>query len=170
MMKAAKTYVRYMDAISRVVGRIVMYLVFGMIGILLYEALSRTIFHHPNVWSVETAQFVMAAYYTLGGAFALLYGGHVRMDLFYSGWSPRKKAIADVITFFTVLVYFGTLIYGGIQGIQYAVEFHQTTYTAWGPSVLPVKVIMVAGMILIFLQFIAEFIKDIALIKGEKIL
>ena len=61
-----------------------MYLVFPMIGILFFETVSRTIFNHPWIWTVEMAQFVMAAYYTLGGAYTLIMDGHVRMDLTYA--------------------------------------------------------------------------------------
>jgi TRAP-type mannitol/chloroaromatic compound transport system permease small subunit len=168
MIKAVKIYLRYMDAISRIIGHFAKFLIFGMIGILLYETLTRTFFNHPNVWSVETAQFVMAAYYTLGGAFTLLIGGHVRMDLLYDRWSMKQKAVADAITFFIVLLYLGVLIYGGIQGIQYAAKYNQTSFSSWAPPVLPIKIIMVIGMVLMLLQCGAEFIKDLLVIRGEE--
>jgi TRAP-type mannitol/chloroaromatic compound transport system permease small subunit len=169
MIKAAKIYVRYMDATSRVVGKVVMFLIFGMIGILLYEAVSRTIFNRPHIWSVESAQFVMAAYYLLGGGYSLLIGSHVRMDLLYDHWSAKGKAVADVITFFVALLYLVVLTYGGFQGILYAVKYKQVTYSAWAPQVAPIKIIMQIGIVMMILQLIAEFIKDLAIIRGENI-
>jgi TRAP-type mannitol/chloroaromatic compound transport system permease small subunit len=167
MIKAAKVYVRYVDATSRVVGRAAMFLVFGMIGILLYEAVSRTIFNVPHIWSVELAQFVMAAYYLLGGGYTLIAGGHVRMDLFYQKWSIKKKAAVDIVTFIVLFIYLIILLIGGIQSIQYAVRYKQVTYSAWAPQVTPIKLIMVFGIFLMFLQVIAELIKDIATVRGE---
>jgi len=169
MIKAAKIYVRYMDATSRAVGKFVMFLVFAMIGILIYETVSRTIFNRPHVWSMETAQFVMAAYYLLGGGYTLLMGGHVRMDLLYNKWSAKRKAVADVITFFIILLYLVVLLYGGFQGIQYALKYKQVTYSAWAPQVAPIKIIMQIGIVMMLLQIIAEFIKDLAIIRGEDI-
>jgi len=169
MIKAAKIYVRYMDATSRVVGKIVMYLIFGMIAILLYETVSRTLFNRPHIWSVESAQFVMAAYYLLGGGYSLLIGSHVRMDLLYNNWSVKKKAVVDVITFFIALLYLVVLSYGGWQGILYAVKYKQVTYSAWAPQVAPIKIIMQIGIVMMLLQMIAEFIKDLAIVRGENI-
>ena len=169
MIKAAKIYVRYMDATSRVVGKVVMFLIFGMIAILLYETVSRTIFNRPHIWSVESAQFVMAAYYLLGGGFSMLIGSHVRMDLLYDRWPVKKKAVVDVITFFIILLYLVVLIYGGFQGILYALKYKQVTYSAWAPQVAPIKIIMQIGIVMMLLQVIAEFIKDLAIIRGENI-
>ncbi|MFZ3109279.1 MAG: TRAP transporter small permease subunit [Rectinemataceae bacterium] len=167
MIKAAKAYVKYVDATSKWVGKVVMYLIFVMIGILLYDTISRTVFNKPNVWAVELTQFFMAPYYLLGGASALLLGGHVRMDVFYDKWSPKRKALSDVITFPIILFYIAVLIIGGIQGIQYAAKYGQVTYSSWAPKVLPVKIFMVAGIVLMLLQVISEFIKDIATLRGE---
>ncbi|MDP2790202.1 MAG: TRAP transporter small permease subunit [Rectinemataceae bacterium] len=167
MIKAAKTYVKYVDATSKWVGKVVMYLIFVMMGILLYDTITRTVFNKPNVWAVELTQFFMAPYYLLGGASTLILGGHVRMDVFYDKWSPKKKALSDVITFAIILFYMTVLLIGGIQGIQYAARYGQVTYSSWAPKVLPVKIFMVAGIVLMYLQVISELIKDIATLRGE---
>ena len=39
-----------------------------MIGVLLYSAFMRTGFNRPPLWTVEMAQFLLTAYYILGGA------------------------------------------------------------------------------------------------------
>ena len=144
MIRAAKAYVTYVDATSRFVGKVVMYLIFVMIAILLYDTIMRTIFKHPNIWAVELTQFFMAPYYLLGGASTLLIGGHVRMDIFYDKWTPKGKAFADFITFFFLMFYLVVLVIGGVQGIQYAAKYKQITYSAWAPQVLPVKIFMVS--------------------------
>ncbi len=169
MNKAAKAYVRTIDKMSRAIGKFAMLLVLGMIAILLYEALSRTIFNKPHIWPVEMAQFVMAAYYLLGGAYTLLLDGHVRMDLLYHRWSTKKKAVADVITFFIVLIYMVVLIIGGVKGLIYAVKYNQVSYSAWAPTVIPIKIIMNFGIFVMFLQTISELIKDFAVARGEDI-
>ncbi len=67
-------------------------------GVLLYESISRTLFNKPHIWVVEMAQFLMAAYYLLGGGYSMILKGHVRMDLLYGRWSEKKQALADLIT------------------------------------------------------------------------
>ena len=169
MNKAAKAYVRAIDKSSRFFGKVAMSMVLGMVAILLYEAISRTIFNRPHIWAVEMAQFIMAAYYLLGGGYTLLLDGHVRMDLLYHRWTIKQKALADVITFFIVLIYMTVLSYGAVQGILYAIKYKQVSYSAWSPSVVPIKIIMTLGIFMMFLQVISELIKDIAVARGESI-
>jgi TRAP-type mannitol/chloroaromatic compound transport system permease small subunit len=167
--RAVKAYVRYMDSTSVLMGKIVMFFVLGMMGILLYETISRTIFNSAHVWAVEFAQFVMAAYYTLGGGYSHLIEGQVRMDIFYHKWSSKRKATMDAITFSVLIFYLGVLLHGAIKGIKYALKYKQVSYSAWAPPVAPIKIIMTVGIILMILQTLSEFFKDIARARGEEI-
>ena len=88
MPKPIRIYVRYVDAVSRVVGRFAMYMIFAMMGLLLYSSISKTFFT-PLLWTLEMAQFSMAAYYLLGGGYSMQLGAHVRMDLPSSRWPSR---------------------------------------------------------------------------------
>ena len=166
--RAIKGYVNGITATSKAVGTFSMYLVFGMIGILFFETISRTIFNHPWIWTVEMAQFVMAAYYTLGGAYTLIMDGHVRMDLTYARWSPKNKALADVLTFAIIMLYLVLLLIGGFISLEYSIKYKQKSYSSWGPQVTPIKIIMLFGMVLMILQVIAEFFKDLETLRGKK--
>lgn len=168
MNKVIKAYVDGITATSKVVGMLAMYLVFGMLGILFFETISRTVFNHPWIWTVEMAQFVMAAYYTLGGAYTLIIDGHVRMDLAYAKWSPKNKALADILTFTIVMLYLVTLVLGGIISLEYSIQYKQKSYSSWAPPVTPIKIIMLFGMLLMILQVIAEFFKDLAKVRGKE--
>lgn len=166
LFTAARTYVRYVDALNRFVGRCVMYLVFVIMGILLFSALSRFVFDKPVLWGNEMAQFITTAYYMLGGGFALLINAHARMDVFYSRLSIRKKAAVDSVTIICLVVFLGFLLYGGISSTAYSLEYNQHNNTAWGPSIAPIKVFMVIGTVLTLLQTISEFFKDLARAHG----
>ena len=80
MPSAIRLYVRYVDAVNRVVGNVVMYLALVMLAVLLFGSLTRYVFNVPFVWIVEMAQFLMAAYYILGGGYSLQLDAHVRME------------------------------------------------------------------------------------------
>ena len=169
MPKAVIAYVRYIDAVNKKVGKFSMYLVFAMMGILLFESIFRTIFNWPHIWVVETAQFIMAAYYLLGGGYSLILEGHVRMDLLYGRWSPKRQALADVFTASLLIFYLVFLLLGGISGVIYALRYGQVNYTPWAPPFSPIKIIMTIGILLMLLQVIASFFKDLAKVRGETI-
>ncbi len=40
MPKPVRIYVRYVDAVNRVVGRFAMYMIFAMMGLLLYSSIT----------------------------------------------------------------------------------------------------------------------------------
>ena len=61
MPRAIRLFVHYVEALNRRVGRAAMYLIFGMMGVLLYSTISRAVFNVPLIWVVEVAQMTMAA-------------------------------------------------------------------------------------------------------------
>ena len=159
-------YVRVVDYLSTRFGRTAMYLIFLMIGTLLLDAVTRNVLHIPLFWCVELAQFTLAAYYIMGGAYSMQLETHVRMDLVYDRLSPRNKARMDSFTAIFLVVYLAVLLFGSISSTIYAIETNQRLFSMWNPSVIPIKAIMVLGILLMLLQAISTFFKDLAKSRG----
>jgi TRAP-type mannitol/chloroaromatic compound transport system permease small subunit len=168
MPRIISQYVAFVEAVNYRLGRIVMYGIFLMVGVLLWSSISKTFFS-PSLWTLEAAQFVMVAYYILGGPYSLQLGSNVRMDLFYEPWSERKKAWVDAFTVFFLIFFLGVLLWGGIESTQYSIEYGERSYSSWRPYMWPIKVIMCIGIFLMILQATCELIKDIARIRGVKL-
>jgi TRAP-type mannitol/chloroaromatic compound transport system permease small subunit len=167
--KAAQLYVRYVDALNYRVGRVAMYLFFAMGAILLASTVSRLVLGIPINWALEMSQFLLSAYYLLGGAYTLQLDQHVRMDLFYGRLSARKRATTDAFTILFVIFYLVVLFGGALSSTNYAIVYGQKNYSAWGPPLWPIKVVMTAGVFLMLLQLISTFIKDVAIARGKPI-
>jgi TRAP-type mannitol/chloroaromatic compound transport system permease small subunit len=157
------------DALNRVVGRFAMYLLFVMAAVLLTSTLSRLIVGAPVNWALEMTQFILSAYYLLGGAYAVQLDSHVRMDVFYSHLSPQKRAVTDAFTILFVIFYLVVLFMGGLSSTNYAIVYKQQNYSAWAPLLWPIKVVMTTGVFLMLLQCISTFFKDIAMARGKPI-
>lgn len=168
MPRFLKAYVKAIDAASWYMGLFAMYLVYIMIGILGYSSFMK-VFFLPPIWSVEMAQFVMVAYFTLGGAFAIREDEHVRMDLLYAGWSVRGKHRADLITGLAMIFFLVMLQVGGIASLIYAFQYGEKGFSAWAPYMAPIKVVINIGLFLTLLQAIATWLKDWARLRGEPI-
>lgn len=161
------SFVHGIDRLNTWVGKAVKYLVLVSIVALLYEAISRYFFNAPTMWAIEGSQFAMGAYFLLGGGYALLRGAHVRMDIFYDKWSPKKKAIVDVATFSIFAAYCVALVWNtGDHGIQSFLRGEHST-SWWGPPVYPIKLILPVGAFLLLLQGIAFFIRDLYTVSGR---
>ncbi|MEM7209162.1 MAG: TRAP transporter small permease subunit [Pseudomonadota bacterium] len=168
MSAALKQYVRFVEAINYRLGRIVMYGIFAMVAVLLWSSISKTFFL-PSLWTLESAQFLMVAYYILGGPYSMQLGSNVRMDLFYANWSDRRKAAFDAVTVLFLLFFLGVLLWGGVESTQYSFQYNERSPTAWRPYLWPIKVIMCTGILLMLLQATCELIKDIAKLRGESL-
>ena len=163
-----RTFVRYVDALNYRVGRFAMYLLFALMAVMLWSSFARSALT-PAIWTDEMGQFLMVGYFMLGGAYAIQMDSAVRMDLLYSRWSDRTKALVDVVTIFALLFYLGVLLYGGIESTAYAFEYGERRRGLWQPYMWPIKVVMCIGITLMILQFIAILVKDIAKLRGEEL-
>ena len=168
MPPAIRAYVRIVEAVNRAVGRFAMLMIFAMMATLLYSAISKA-FLLPALWTLETAQFLMVAYFLLGGGYSIQLGAHVRMDLLYGRWSPRTKARADSVTAVLLAAYLACWCMAGFP--------RRNTRSNTASAVIRLgrrrwrrfKIIMTCGAILMLLQVTATFIKDFAAARGKEI-
>ncbi len=182
-------YITAIDAVNYRVGRIMMYGVFVLMGILLWSSISKTFFL-PSLWTLEMAQFAMVAYYILGGPYSIQLGSNVRMDLLYGGWSVRRKAWFDLVTVLFLIFYLCVLLYGAVGSTAYSLGYWKTepfsffaglitgseeigrmerSSSAWRPYMWPIKTVMIVGFFLMILQCLSELFKDVLRLKGETI-
>jgi len=169
MPSIIKYYVNTIDYISLITGRATMYLVFVMMFILILSFVTRNIINIPLIWIIEMAQFVMTGYYLLGGGYSMLTDDHVRMDLIYSKLKDKTKALLDSLTSVFLVFYLVVLLIGSISSLNYTIETNQRLFTAWAPYVWPIKSIMTFGILLMLLQSIAIFFKDVAKVLDREI-
>ena len=169
MPSIIKYYVNTIDYISLKTGRATMYLVFVMMFILILSFVTRNIINIPLIWIIEMAQFVMTGYYLLGGGYSMLTDDHVRMDLIYSKLKDKTKALLDSLTSVFLVFYLVVLLIGSISSLTYTIETNQRLFTAWAPYVWPIKSIMTFGILLMLLQSISIFFKDVAKVLDREI-
>ena len=189
MQRLMYGYISGVDAVNYRLGRIMMYGIFVLMGILLWSSISKTFFL-PTLWTLEMAQFVMVGYYILGGPYSLQLGSNVRMDLLYGGWSPHRKAWFDAITVLLLIFYLCVLLYGAISSTAYSLGYWkdapisylfgvltgtqevgrlEQSSSAWRPYMWPIKGVMIIGFFLMILQCVSELFKDILRLRGAGI-
>ena len=166
-MRIITSYVGFIDAMNRRIGRVMMWGLFVMMGILLWSSISKT-FLTPSLWTLEVAQFAMVAYYMLGGPYSIQMGSNVRMDLLYGNWSDHKKAQIDAMTVLFLIVYLIFLLWGGWESLMYSLSYGgERSSSVWRPYLWPIKSIMVFGIFLMLLQAFSELFKDILRLRGH---
>jgi TRAP-type mannitol/chloroaromatic compound transport system permease small subunit len=169
-MNGLRSFFRIVDNASEWTGRITAYLIAFMLFTLLYEVVSRYLFHSPTLWAHEVSRHFYGAHFMLGGAYALLHGNHVLTDVLVGNLSTRKRAIVDAIFWLLFFFYMVLLLWKGTEMAWVSLQRMETTQTVFRSPVWPVKLTIPIGGALIFMQGIVQFIRYIlTAITGEKL-
>lgn len=163
-----RAYVRWVEALNYRVGRAAMYLLFVIMGILLWSSITKFV-RVPALWTLEMAQFTLVAYYLLGAPYTFQLGTNVRMDLLYARLRPRSQALWDAFTVFALIFYLGVMLYGAVDSTIYSFETGERNPTAWRPVLWPIKTVICLSFVLMILQAFVHLFRDIAILRGEEL-
>ncbi len=79
-------------------GRATSWLVLVIVVLMATNVLLRYLFSYGSVWAQELEWHLLAPSILFGMSYALLHGEHVRVDVLYANFSPRKKLYVDLLS------------------------------------------------------------------------
>jgi TRAP-type mannitol/chloroaromatic compound transport system permease small subunit len=151
------------------VGEFVAYWAVISVFVYYYEVIARFAFNSPTNWVHESMFLMYGMQYMLAGAYAYREDQHVRVDVIYAKFSPRGKALADIVTSVFFFIFIGVLFWTSWRFAADAVANDEHSFTEWGVQYWTVKLSMPIGAGLLFLQGISKLIKDIAFLSRGRI-
>ena len=93
-----------LDLVNAWVGRIVGWLALAMVLMTFLVVVLRYGFDAGSVALQESVTYMHALLFMLGAAYTLQQDGHVRVDIFYQGFSRRGRAWVDVLGTLLLLI------------------------------------------------------------------
>jgi TRAP-type mannitol/chloroaromatic compound transport system permease small subunit len=167
-MRFIKLALRAVDRLSEGIGLLVSVLMPAMVLVLAIEVVARYVFNSPTIWAYDTAIFMFGYTGLLGGAYALKRKEHINVDLFYTRFSLRGRAVLDVITGLLFFFFMGlVVVYGWTTAIK-AIKGGEATATLWGPPIGHFKLMIPVGAALLILQGLANWIRSLYLAATNK--
>ncbi|MEM6743474.1 MAG: TRAP transporter small permease subunit [Pseudomonadota bacterium] len=167
-MKLIESFLRLTDWLNAKFAWVVAFLVVPMLVIMVLEIVMRYFFNAPSLWAYEVSKFLYGGYIVLGGAYTLMAGGHVNVDIIWTKLSPRGKAIADIITCGFAFLFLGVLFWFSLERAILSTQLNETTMTQWQPIVWPVRWTIPIACLLFLMQAVAKLIRDIGtLVTGD---
>lgn len=156
------------DRLSAAVGRAAAWLtvviVVGEIAIVLL----RYALGVGSIWLSESILYEHAALFMLAAAWTLQQGGHVRVDVFYAGASPRAKAAVDLAGALLLLFPFATVL--AVVSIPYAARswaiFERSREASGLPAVFLLKTLIPAFALSLAVQGLAQAIRAASVLRG----
>ena len=91
------------------------------------------------------------------------------MDLIHKALGTRARALLDILTFSLALAFLSALLWKGGATAWKSVKTLEHASTQWGPPIFQFRVMLPLGALLLLLQLIAKFIRDLrTLITGKE--
>lgn len=130
-----------------------------------YEVIARYVFNSPTNWAHEGMFLMFGAQYLIAGGFCLRENAHVRVDVFYSRFSTRNKALVDVVTSAFFFIFVVSLMVTGWTFFMDSFEVREVSFTEWAIQYYPIKLTLALGALLLMLQGVSRLLSDIATLR-----
>ncbi|MDZ8055641.1 MAG: TRAP transporter small permease subunit [Aulosira sp. ZfuVER01] len=166
---------RIIDACTERIGRLTSFLVLIMVILGVWNVVGRYLgrITGNNLTSnayIEAQWYIFDLVFFLGAAYTLKHNEHVRVDIFYSNWQRRHKALADLVgTVFFLLPFCILVIFFSWDTIVASWQIREASSDPGGLPRYPIKATIIVGFVLLIFQGISQAIKNLAILKGYPI-
>jgi TRAP-type mannitol/chloroaromatic compound transport system permease small subunit len=164
---------RAIDNLNERIGRFTSWLGLLMIIIGVWNVLGRYIgkLIGANLSSnayIEAQWYLFDLLFFLAAAYALKHNEHVRVDVFYSNWSRKTKAIADLLgTIFFLIPFCLVIIIYSWEFIFASWKVLEVSSDPGGLPRYPIKAMIIIAFVLLIVQGISEAIKNWGIFTGQ---
>jgi len=151
-------YILGITRINKFFFNIASVLIFLIVFSMLYEVISRYVFHAPTTWGMELATLLFGPYFLLGGAYLLHMRGHVSLDLLQKKLSAKNQRLLDLFSYVIIIVFSIIMFSYSFSPAIQAWEYKETSFSAWNPPIWPIKFAIPISVVLLGLQSVAEML------------
>jgi TRAP-type mannitol/chloroaromatic compound transport system permease small subunit len=159
---------RRIDAFQERVGRFTSFVTLAMVLVVFVDVVLRYGLSKSSVFMQEMEWHLFAVGYLFAAGYTMLYDEHVRVDIVYSSWSPRRKAWANFV--FAFLFFFPSVvlvIYTSIPFVRNSFMINEGSPDPGGvPARWVLKSVIIIGFVLLGLQGISETVKNYYIARG----
>lgn len=164
-----KTIIDLAESLSSAIGKCVAWLTIGMMALTCLIVLMRYGFNAGSIALQESVLYLHALVFMLGAAYTFKSDEHVRVDVFYRGFSLKNKAWVNLIG--AIIFLLPVTIYTSYLSYEYVTASWRVLETSPEPGGLPfiylLKTLIPIMMITLIIQGLADIFKSIGIITGH---
>ncbi len=169
MLTVTRFLLKLVDIVSDLAGKIVSFLMTFTIGIMIYAVVRRYVFESPWPYEKIITNF-LATYVMLGAAYAFRSGAFINVDIIERRLPVRTRAVVRLIISIAFFLFLLTLIKVTGEPALKALSRMKFSLQLFAPSRWPVALIIPIGILLLILQGLTKFIRDlVAAITGREL-
>ncbi len=159
-----------LDQVADLVGRSAAWLALALVLVTFAVVMLRYLFQLGWIAMQESILYLHASLFLLGTAYTLRKDGHVRVDIFYRGFSARRKALVDLLgTLFLLLPVCGFLLWASWDYVATAWSIHEGSQEAGGlPYVYLLKTLIPLTALLLIVQGVSQVLYSLSVLASDQ--
>jgi TRAP-type mannitol/chloroaromatic compound transport system permease small subunit len=158
-----------LDRIIERIGKLTSWLSLLLVLVIVVDVALRYLFSITTAASFELEWHLFALIFLLGSAYALQQDKHVRVDVFYTHYSPKKKALVNLIGTLVFLIPFCSIAFW--ESLSFVKSSFLLGETSPQPGGLPfrwlIKSSIPVGFFLLGLQGLSLIVRSLKILKYE---
>ena len=164
--------IKFFDFLSEKSGTYGKWAAFLLVLVGTYDTIARHFSNAPTVWGYDMICMLGGAMYLLGASYDYFHEAHTRVDLLYNLLKPRWRALLNVIA--SLVLFFPLMTVMLKLAVEWSIKawkVNEVMFTSiWYPPALPYRSVFALGLLLLVLQGISKFVKDLYfVIRGKQI-
>jgi TRAP-type mannitol/chloroaromatic compound transport system permease small subunit len=171
LLKSLVLALNAVESFTEITGRLIAWLTMVMVTLVVLVVVTRYFLEIGSIALQESVTYLHCLVFLMGLGFTLKHDGHVRVDIFYRGFSPKSKAMVNLAGGLLFLVPFCLLVF--VTSWDYVLASWKIRETSAENNGLPfiylLKTLMLLMPVSLLLQGIAEIIKNGLVIIGVDI-
>lgn len=159
-----------LDRVAELVGNAAAWLALVLVLVTFAVVMLRYLFQLGWIAMQESILYLHASLFLLGAAYTLKKDGHVRVDIFYRGFTEKRKALVDLLgSLLLLLPVCGFLLWASWDYVTIAWSIHEGSHEAGGlPYVYLLKTLIPVAVLLLILQGISQALSSLSTLASDK--
>lgn len=140
----------------------------AMVVVVFGDVVLRYVIGRTSVFTQEAEWYLFGIVYLMAAGYTMLWNEHVRVDILYSRWSPRRKATVDLILL--VVMFFPSclmIVYTTWPFFRAALAVYEGSPDPGGiPLRWALKAVIIVAFINLMIQGVSQAIKSYYVARG----
>lgn len=159
--RAQPALVRAIERCVGLVGRAASWLALAIVVLMATNVVLRYLFSYGSVWAQELEWHLLTPLIMFAVAYAYLKGDLVRVDVLYTNFPPRAKALVNLASALLCLAIAVIVFYYSMKYVEQSYSIGEQSSDPGGLTHRWVlKAVIPLGFILLALQSVAEMVKS----------
>ena len=159
------------DRINIAIGNSMAWLLLPMTLFSFAVVVLRYFFHVGWIWMQESIFYLHACIFMLSFGKTIMEEGHVRVDIFYRNWSPRRQSLINLLgSSFLLFPLSFVILYYSVSYVFHSWKYLEGSPESGGiPAVFLLKTLLLLMPFLLLLQSISWSIRSFLGVFGKSI-